>query len=144
MGVAYEIPTSEVNSINPKTIERSAFIENLSCVTTYGVYYVDFEHAKGSRLSCFQLPLMVIRSPHHLASVSVEHRIGCLRKIQADYQMAVWSGAGVSNGGPGGIRTRDLPEIRIELANRTFFGPSYRYTRLNYRPTFTRPTTSNL
>ena len=29
-------------------------------------------------------------------------------------------------GGPGGIRTRDLPDVWFELANRAFFGPRLR------------------
>jgi hypothetical protein len=38
-------------------------------------------------------------------------------------------------GGPGGIRTRDLPVSWLAFhANRTFFGPRYGHTRLNYRP----------
>jgi len=33
----------------------------------------------------------------------------------------------------------------LELANRTFFGPAKGwYTRLNYRPTYRRPTTLDL
>jgi predicted aspartyl protease len=41
----------------------------------------------------------------------------------------------IFNGGPGGIRTRDLPvSWSLYLANRTFFGPIHGHTRLNYRP----------
>jgi hypothetical protein len=41
----------------------------------------------------------------------------------------------IFNGGPGGIRTRDLPVSWLaSLANRTFFGPINGHTRLNYRP----------
>ena len=41
----------------------------------------------------------------------------------------------IKYGGPGGIRTRDLPDCWLAfLANRTFFGPSDGHTRLNYRP----------
>ena len=36
----------------------------------------------------------------------------------------MWTASG--SGGPGGIRTRDLPDVWLKLANRTFFGPSDR------------------
>ena len=59
-----------------------------------------------------------------LPSVNAVHKIECQRRLAGPLQgILATSGAGVSNGGPGGIRTRDLPEIWLKLANRTFFGP---------------------
>jgi len=75
--------------------------------------------------------------------VAPENQLAQIRTVRAN-SVRNSGKAMVKIGGPGGIRTRDLPDFRLKLANRTFFGPRLRYTRLNYRPTFSRPTASNL
>ena len=45
VGVAYEVPTSEVNNTNPKNTESSTFTEILHSYTQTGIYYLNFVHA---------------------------------------------------------------------------------------------------
>ena len=45
-GVAYEMPTSEVNNINPNRAERRVFTEILRTHTIGGVYYLNLVYAK--------------------------------------------------------------------------------------------------